>query len=106
MRKRKKLRNKFLSTRNSSRLVSVERSLTEIEQQLIRSHEDELQRDEMRAIYKIRENPKLFYSFARSKSHVKSSIGPLIIDDDPVTDPVETAEALKSHFESVYSSQI
>ena len=55
----------------------------------------------MRVIYKIEENPKFFYSFARLKSHVKTPIGPLIIDDDPVTDPVETAEALKSHLESV-----
>ena len=110
MRKRKKLRSNLLSTRNSSRLASIERSLSEIEQQLISSHEEELHRDEMRVINKMRKNPKPnpkpFFNFARSKSQVKSPIGPLIIDGNAVTDPVETAEAFKTHFESVYCPPI
>ena len=70
-------------------------------QQLISSHQD-LHRDEMTAINKIEKDRKLFFNFVRLKSQVKSPIGPLIVNGNTLMDPVETSEALKSHFESVY----
>ena len=78
MRKRKKLRSNLLFTRNSSRLASIEISLSEIEHQLISSHEQELPRDEMRIINKMkRKNPKPFFNFAGSNLRSKALYDPL-----------------------------
>ena len=54
----------------------------------------------MRAINKIKKDGKLYFIFVRSKSQVKSPIEPPIAYSNIVTNLIETAEALKSHFDS------
>ena len=106
MRLRKKTRAKLLGTRNRDQIASIERKLIDIDKRLIRSHEDEARRTEERAVDKIKSDPKFFFNYARSKSQVRSPICPLIHNDSVITDPGETAEVLKSQFESVFSSPV
>ena len=60
----------------------------------------------MRAIDKMKKSPKSFFSFARSKYQIKRPKGPLIVDGNAVTDPVETEEVIKTNFKSVYCPPI
>ena len=101
MRKKKKLRSNLLSTGNSSRLASIERSLTDIEQELICSHEEQLHRGEIKTFNKIKKDC-IFFNFDRLKSQFRRPTGPLIFIGNTLTDPVETVETLKSNFESDY----
>ena len=103
MKKRKKLRSKLVQTQNLAQLISVEQQLAQIETDLINSHERESAFLEECAVEKIRENPKVFYKYARSKSLVKTPVGPLKHKDSTVTDPKIMSEVLKKQFESVFS---
>ena len=103
MRKRKRLRSKLIQNQNLTRLENIERQLIEIEANLVNSHEMESKRLEEQAVEKIKENPKVFYKYVRSKSHVKTPVGPLKHKDSTVTDPKIMSEVLKDHFESVFS---
>ena len=103
--RRKKLRTRLISTRSLYVATSLERKLEHIEKELIKSHECELEHAEIRAIEKIKEDPKYFYNYARSKSKVKTPIGPLQNGDSTVTDPVAMSEILKAQFESVFVTQ-
>ena len=103
MRKRKRLRSQLIRNQNLSRLENIERQLIEIEANLINSYEMELKRLEEQAVEKIKENPKVFYKYVRSKSHLKTPVGPLKHKDSTVTDPKIMSEVLKEQFESVFS---
>ena len=105
MSKRQKMRAKLLSTRDLRSLSSLERKLVELDRQLVDSYDAELLRKEKKAIGKIKENSKFFYNYARSKSKMKSPIGPLFHNNKPVTDPQEMSEILKTHFESVFNAE-
>ena len=106
MRKRKRLRSKIIQTQRLSQLINIEQQLAQIEKDLISSHESESAYLENCAVEKIKENPKVFYKYARSKSCVKTPIGPLKHKDSTVTDPKIMSEVLKRQFESVYSVPI
>ena len=63
-----------------------------------------LEQKEVRAITKIKSNPKYFFSYAKMASHVKSSISMLFNkNDEVVTDKKEMANILQDHFTSVFS---
>ena len=103
MRQRRKLRTKLLQTRNPLRLASIEAKLSKIEKDMIDSHEEQHSREEEKAVQKINADPKYFYNYARSKSKVKTPIGPLQCNNTTITDPKAIAELLKNQFESVFS---
>ena len=102
MRKRKKVRSKLLKTRNQRIIESLELKLETIEALLISSLEDQQLTEENKAIGKINNNPKYFFNYARSKSNIKTPIGPLQDGDSTITNPKDMSEILKSQFESVF----
>ena len=105
MRKRKKLRTRLIGTRDPRKLNSIERNLEEIDAKLVDSHEVQQAREELIAVEKIQENSKFFFGYARSKSKIKSPIGPLIANNQTVTNPLEMSEILKEQFESVFNTE-
>ena len=86
----------------------IERARSEIidlEDQLSQSHMLELSKREEEAINAIKINPKFFYDYAKSKSTIRSGIGPLVDElGNPIDDAGEISEILKSQYESVFST--
>ena len=59
---------------------------------------------ELKAVEKIKSNPKFFYSYAKSHSQIKSSLSMLFNKEKNITtDPKEMADVLQDQFSSVYS---
>ena len=52
----------------------------------------------------IKKNPKAFYSFAKRKRKVQSTVGPLISSNGELTDePMKKAELLQDQYVKVFS---
>ena len=68
------------------------------------SHEDEKRLQEIKALEKIKSDPKFFFSYAKRFSKLKSNIGPLIDKDGVLqTDPKIMADMLQHQYTSVFS---
>ena len=59
---------------------------------------------EKRAIAMIKDNPRFFFQYAKSKSEVRTAVGPFLIEDDIVVEPIDKCNILQSQYCSVYSS--
>ncbi|XP_076047312.1 uncharacterized protein LOC143028835 [Oratosquilla oratoria] len=92
------------NTRNNHR--SLKNKIKTIENKLAESHENELKTEERRAVDAIKNNPKYFYSYARSKAEIRSSVGPISWQGRQITDPKEIADALDEQYNSVYSKPL
>ena len=64
----------------------------------------ERKNNENKAVQNIKNNSKYFYRFIRNNSQIKTQIGPLKVGDKNISDPVEVAETLKTHYESVFTA--
>ncbi|XP_076039464.1 uncharacterized protein LOC143024537 [Oratosquilla oratoria] len=105
MKKRTRLVKKLKTkTRNNHR--SLKNKIKTIENKLAESHKNELKTEERRAVDAIKNNPKYFYSYARSKSEIRSSVGPISWQGRQITDPKEIADALDEQYNSVYSKPL
>ena len=103
MRKRSKLQKKLHSESDPNSLRIVQEILN-VEQKLKESHITESNNKEKKAVANIKENPKYFYQYARSKSKLQTSIGPLIENGIIIYDAKEKANVLLEQYCSVYSS--
>ena len=103
MRRRSKLNKKLPTLMCERSKNNVHSELIKIDDKIVASHVAELAKMESKAVNKIKNDPKYFYKYAKSKSKARSNIGPLIVNDILVTDPHKMSEALKSQFESVFS---
>ena len=52
---------------------------------------------------KIKENPKAFYSYSRSKLKTKETVGPIAEGDLVVYDDVGVANIINDYFSSVFT---
>ena len=65
---------------------------------------NQINEEEDMAVSKIKENPKYFFSFAKRKKKVRSTVGPLEEADGTITnDPVRIAERLQDQYVQVFS---
>lgn len=103
MRKRTKLRRMAERESVRGRRLKIATEIEVVESKLIDSHRRENDEVERRAVRRIKENPKCFYKYARSKSVIKSRIGPLVVDGRLLTDSTQKSAALLRQFSSVYS---
>ena len=67
------------------------------------SHLMEARRKENEAVSKIKTDPKYFYRYARDKSLMQTTIGPLVEDEVMVSEPGKKAQILQNQYMSVYS---
>ena len=101
MKKRLKLRKKLISNPRNPQRINNE--LEQIEEQIALSHRAELAANEKRALEAIKKNSKYFFTYARSKSIIKTGIGPFTSANTLVEDPKDKAELLRAQFESVFT---
>ena len=106
-RKKSKLNVRLLAAKSANDLARVKELEDEIGllsykiKEAIVNHLDESER---RAVGKIKDNPKYFYSYAKSFSKVKQSISSLFNGEKKlVTDTKDLADILQTQFCSVFS---
>ena len=105
MRKRARLKKKYVQTKSESSRSALLKKLIQIEKDLQKSHSDQREFEESKAIEKIMTNPKYFYSFGKKFSKVKIAIGPLINSAKKlITSPRQMAEILSEQYSSVFST--
>ena len=105
MRKRKRLRNKINNTQNTNNINLMEEKILKIESDIKLSLDRERATEEQKAAQAIQRNPKYFFKFAKSKSNVRTRIGPLEDEDGTVVQhPREMAALLKRQYDSVFST--
>ena len=56
-----------------------------------------------KAVSKILDNPKFFFSYAKKFAKQKSNVGPLLSNDQLTCDPLEKANILPEQYKSVFS---
>ena len=76
----------------------------ELNLQIKSAYQRDFDRRELAVIEKIKSNPKVFYSYAKSHSVVRNDVAMLRDEDgNPHVQPRQIADALQEHFSSVYS---
>ena len=88
---------------NPNRVQTIKRQLALVCYDLKEAIINNADYQELKAVQKIKTNPKFFYSYAKSFSHTKISISMLVNDGKAVTDKIEIANTLQNQFTSVYS---
>ena len=76
MRKRTKLRKQYLNVSSPTRSAAIQEMLVEVERKLQESYKAQETYEEQKAVEAIKENPKFFFSYARSRGVVKTPVGP------------------------------
>ena len=103
----KKKSRLYKKLNNRSSTLNIAQEIHNIDVELSESYDREIVEKETCAIEAIKDNPRYFYEFAKSKSSIKTNIGPLKTTDDQLTyDSREMAEELKKQYESVYSEPL
>ena len=107
MRKRKLLRRKLNSTHNINNKRNrdkINMKIVNIEVQLMRSHENERQRNESKVILNTKRNTKAFFKYSKQFTKRKNNIGPLMNENGSKTDiPEEMCEILKTQYEKAFN---
>ena len=105
LRKKKKLKSKLAEKQLSAdRKHSIEKSIENIDQQLLNSLKNERIVEEARAIKNMRTNPKHFFAFAKKYIKTKSSIGPFKMDEVFITDLEDICQKLSEQYSSSFST--
>ena len=101
--KRMATKSIFKST-SAKRCLALKIKIYSIEEDLKSHYKTRRSKVEKEAINKIKKNPNAFYTYAKKFAKTFSGVGPLIdADGKVITDPKETAEALKRQYEEVFS---
>ena len=104
MQRRSRIEKQLVRAWGRNRARLIERH-NQIEEQLKLSHLAEIRMKEEKAISTIGKDDKYFFIYARSKSKLKSSIGPFLVNGKTVEHPKDKANILKRQFESVYVNE-
>ena len=75
--RKKKISNKILKTKSINKLNKLKDEFNEIENTLKECYERQRYRKECEVISNLKDNPRIFYKLARTKSVVQSDVGPL-----------------------------
>ena len=107
-RKRRKLNTRLKALKayqpTSPTIKKIEHELCLLEYNLREHINHELNAKEKKALSKITENPRFFFSYAKKFSKLRSNIGPLRdADGDLHHQPNEMADLLQSQYEAVFS---
>ena len=104
MRSRARTHHQLRCARSEERKAALNNKLLDIEKKLMKSYHLEEAEQEARAVGNIKENPKYFYSYAKSFSKFKVGVGPLIDSAKRlISDPLQMAAVLSEQYASVFS---
>ena len=103
-RKLGKIQKKIQQTCSTSKLSELIQNKWEIEQELKSEYCSLNDKEEEAALLSMKENPKSFFSFARSRQKTKARIGPFIDPSSgcPNPDPDFAAKVLSDQYQSVF----
>ena len=86
------------------KLIKLRAELHDIDQEIAESISKQSKDRETKAIAKIIENPRFFFSFAKRHAKRKSTVGPLLNEDNNLEDdPKKMADILQDQYSSVFS---
>ena len=96
--------NAILEHGNAEHAKNIQNKLALVCYEMKEAINKNLDMKELRAVQKIKSNPKFFYSYAKSKSNVKSNINMLFNSrEEVVTGKEDMANILQDQFNSVFS---
>jgi hypothetical protein len=99
-----KIRKAIKSSSSISKLSELLQKMWELESQLSSDYTAANDREEDEAVLRIRENPKAFFSFARSRQKTRAKVGPFLDQDGrPNSSPGFADEALRQQYNSVFA---
>ena len=101
--RKRKLKRRNIPTINCKKRSKLDLEIEDIERKLIKSHLDERNLEEKKAVANIKDNPKFFFSFAKKHQKVKGGIGPLKVNNALITDPHDISVCLSNQYSSSYS---
>lgn len=107
MRTRRRVNIQIQKTQSEARLNKLKQKARDIEKNLQKSYESSKDYKEHKAVSAIKTNSKFFYSYAKSFSSVKVTVGPLIdATSQIVSCPVKMAQMLSEQYKKVFSIPI
>ena len=90
-------------TRSPSKLINLKRKLMLIEAELSVNKETSIRKVEDEVVSRIKNNPREFYRYAKSKTQVRNVIGPLKENDQNInSDESKIASILSKQYNSVF----
>ena len=99
-----KVRKSMLQAPSINKLTELLQRQWELEAQLSSDYTSVGNREEDEAAMRIKENPKAFFSFARSRQKIRAKIGPFLDENGfPNPSPDFAAEALRQQYNSVFA---
>ena len=104
--KRARISRSLSSCSNVNRARSLVERLSEVDESIKASIEQETQWNESKVISHIKNNPKAFYSYANSKRKSPHSLGPLKFQGKELSQDLEMANILTDQFSSVYTHPV
>ena len=102
MRKRRKLQHRVSATPLAT-AGRLQAKIADINEKLRQSINAELEREERRAVETVKNNSKYFFSYAKRRTKLKTSIGPLERNGEMICGSREMAEELQRHYSEVYT---
>ena len=100
-----KVRKSISKAPSINKLTKLLQRQWDIEAQLSSDYTSTNNREEDEAVMRIKQNPKAFFSFARSRQKTKAKVGPFLDDNDvPNPSPDFAAEALRQQYNSVFAA--
>ena len=104
-RKKKRLEKRLANTTKKSVETKLERELAFVHYEIKEAYNERKNMEETAAVNRLKSNPKSFYSYAKSHSHMKSDIIMMKNSNGIMTrDPRAISDILQSQFSSVYSN--
>ena len=105
LRSKKKLKAKMKDKNQpNDRKEIIEKGITDIDEKLLTSHQNERINEELCAINNMKVNPKHFFTYAKKHIKTKSCIGPFKINENLITAPVEISENLSKQYSTSFST--
>ena len=96
---------KRLVRSHGRRKTEIIGKLEQVHHKIAESHQKQIALQEKRAIEAIKRNSKYFFTYANSKSKLKTMIGPFMENNKLIEDPQGKANILKTQFESVFVNE-
>ena len=100
------LSKKILKSRDPEAIYRMNRELKDIETKLKTSYNDMRRRKEDKVIPLIKNDPSIFYSYAKGFNNLNEGIGPLIDEekDESTSNEERMAELLSNQYSKMFSN--
>ena len=97
--------DKFKDSAPSPKLDKLRLELYNLSANIKDSIHEQQKQQELKAVKNVKNNPRYFYSYAKSKNKLKSTVGPLLNSSGELTfDPQEMSDILQHQYASVFSN--